>query len=149
MSRMDSSIGTSQGAEGKFASLEYHSSEEDIIFLSRCFSGQLKEIYPWTEVKSDIEEVVGGRFHVKFRGGDLVFLHPEKDQSIYDKDLVNISKWFEYLAPWCEKDVHNVRLIWSNWYGVPMHAWNMSFFKLIGLKFGKLIKVDEDTLSKN
>ncbi|KAL8512135.1 hypothetical protein ACS0TY_018550 [Phlomoides rotata] len=59
-----------------------------------------------------------------------------------------IAKWFLFLKPWNERDVHNVRITWTQWYGVPMHAWNPKFFKPVSLKFGKLIRIDDDTLSK-
>lgn len=44
--------------------------------------------------------------------------------------------------------MHNARLIWTQWYGVPMHAWKPNFFKLILLKYGSLIKIDDDTMKR-
>ncbi|KAL8535927.1 hypothetical protein ACS0TY_011540 [Phlomoides rotata] len=88
------------------------------------------------------------RFQIKYRGGDMVFIHPYNDQMVDRKDLEALSKWFEFLEPWCEKDVHNIRLVWTQWFGIPMHAWNIKNFRLVALKFGKLIKIDRDTTSE-
>ncbi|KAL8481150.1 hypothetical protein ACS0TY_027081 [Phlomoides rotata] len=126
----------------------YKSSKEDRDFLSKCFTGQLKEEFPWQETQREIHEACEGRFHVKYRGGDLVLIHTDEENDLERKDLVNISKWFEFIEPWSDSDAHNVRLVWTHWFGIPMHAWNQAFFKLISLKFGKLLKVDKRTLSR-
>ncbi|KAL8510255.1 hypothetical protein ACS0TY_017171 [Phlomoides rotata] len=132
----------------KFVGITYKSSEEDRELLSRCFTGQLKLEFNWPDVHADIQQASEGRFHIKYRGGDLVFLHPFEDKDINRADLETINKWFEFLEPWCEKDIHNIRLVWTSWYGIPMHAWNKNFFRLVSLKFGKMIKIDESTLEK-
>ncbi|KAL8543611.1 hypothetical protein ACS0TY_004254 [Phlomoides rotata] len=115
------------------------SSECDRKFLKLCFMGQLKQEHIWTDIAEEIQEFGEGKFQAKYRGGDLV---------IDSKDLEPISKWFEFLDPWSERDAHNVRFVWTQWFGVPMHAWNPKFFKLISLKFGKMISIDENTTSK-
>ncbi|KAL8527603.1 hypothetical protein ACS0TY_005457 [Phlomoides rotata] len=132
----------------KFVGLSYKSSEEDREFLSRCFSGQLKVEFTWMDIHDAIHEAGEGRFHIKYRGGDLVFIQPYDDQRVDREDLEAISNWFEYLEPWCENDVHNIRVVWTQWFGIPMHAWNKNFFRLISLKFGKMLKIDGNTISK-
>ncbi|KAL8540253.1 hypothetical protein ACS0TY_001731 [Phlomoides rotata] len=67
---------------------------------------------------------------------------------IKDEDLVGVSTWLESIEPWSEDVVDNNRFIWTNWFGVPMHVWNSKFFKLVSCTFGKLIRVDEDTLQR-
>ncbi|KAL8519730.1 hypothetical protein ACS0TY_010606 [Phlomoides rotata] len=90
----------------KFVGLSYKSSTEDHRFLSQCFTGQLKEEFPWWEIQIACE----GRFQVKYRGGDLVFIQPEDENDIERKDLDVISKWFEFLEPWSDRDAHNFDL---------------------------------------
>ncbi|KAL8529586.1 hypothetical protein ACS0TY_006858 [Phlomoides rotata] len=135
-------------AKDKSAGISYTSSEEDREFLSRYFSGQLKGAYNWPDVQEDIQEASNGSFNVKFRGGDLVFIYPQDDLTVNGEDLELISKWFGFLEPWCKKDVHNIRVVWTQWYGVPMHAWNKKKNRLVTLKFGKMVKADENTLNK-
>ncbi|KAL8473192.1 hypothetical protein ACS0TY_030133 [Phlomoides rotata] len=64
------------------------------------------------------------------------------------KDLDIIAYWFESFRPWSEGDVDNRRVIWTRWFGVPMHAWNLKFFKLVSTKFGSLIRLDEGTINR-
>ncbi|KAL8498658.1 hypothetical protein ACS0TY_021845 [Phlomoides rotata] len=132
----------------KFPGFVYKSSEYDRTFLKQCFTGQLKEEYPWTDIEDEIQEIGEERFQIKYIGGDLVFIYPIEEQIIESKDLELISKWFEYLEPWSVRDAHNVRLVWTQWFGVPMHAWNPNFFKLVSLKFGKMLRIDDNTISK-
>ncbi|KAL8528688.1 hypothetical protein ACS0TY_006222 [Phlomoides rotata] len=135
--------------KGEFEGISYNSSEEDRELLSRCFSGQLKMDFNWPDVQGDIQVASEGRFIVKYRGGDMVLIFPHEDREINSDDLGVLIKWFEFLEPWSEKDIHNIRLVWSLWYGIPMHAWNKKFFRLVSLKFGKMIKVDESTTNKS
>ncbi|KAL8536300.1 hypothetical protein ACS0TY_011790 [Phlomoides rotata] len=99
-----------------FVGLSYKSTEEDHHFLSRCFTGQLKGEFPWWETRKEIQLASEGRFQVKYRGGDLVFIQPEEENDIATKDLEAISKWFEFLEPWSNRDAHNVRIVWTKWW---------------------------------
>ncbi|KAL8506548.1 hypothetical protein ACS0TY_017438 [Phlomoides rotata] len=83
--------------EDKIPGFVYKSSNEDRSFLKLCFTGQLKEEFPWLDVAEEIQEFGEGRFQIKYRGGGLVFIHPTDDQPIECKDLESISKWFKYL----------------------------------------------------
>ncbi|KAL8475070.1 hypothetical protein ACS0TY_031478 [Phlomoides rotata] len=49
-------------AKDKFVGLAYKSSDEDRQFLSRLFTGQLKEEFPWWENHRDIQYASEGRF---------------------------------------------------------------------------------------
>ncbi|KAL8466932.1 hypothetical protein ACS0TY_035855 [Phlomoides rotata] len=64
------------------------------------------------------------------------------------EDLVNVNIWFDSIKQWSEDVIDNNRIIWTNWFGVPMHAWNPNFFNLVSCQFGKLIRIDEDTLQR-
>ncbi|KAL8546183.1 hypothetical protein ACS0TY_006046 [Phlomoides rotata] len=132
----------------KGAGYNYESSEDDRAFLNRRFTGQLKENFLWNDIGEEVQEAGEGRMIVSYRGGDLVFIQPYGEEVLTEHDLGKIAKWFLFLEPWNERDVHNVRITRTQWYGVPMHAWNPKFFKLVLLKFSKLIRIDDATLSK-
>lgn len=37
------------------------------------------------------------------------------------------------------------RQVWTNWYGVPAHAWSISFFAYMGAQIGRFLCFDENT----
>ncbi|KAL8469021.1 hypothetical protein ACS0TY_032008 [Phlomoides rotata] len=125
-----------------YAGLRYVSTVEDRERLKGCFIGILKEKFLW------IKEACEGRLSVNYLGGHLVLVQPSSELDIQDQDLERIAYWFESIRPWCESDVDNKRVIWTQWFWVPMHAWNSKFFKLVSTKFGHLIRLDEDTFAR-
>ncbi|KAJ4844194.1 hypothetical protein Tsubulata_000869 [Turnera subulata] len=51
--------------------------------------------------------------------------------------------WFESLQPWTVGDRATNRCCWIEVRGLPLNAWCMEFFNLIGSFFGKLVEVME------
>jgi hypothetical protein len=49
---------------------------------------------------------------------------------------------------WNKEPVVRERGAWVRIYGVPLHAWNLNFFKLCVLDYGRFMCVDDFTLEK-
>ncbi|KAL8472386.1 hypothetical protein ACS0TY_029556 [Phlomoides rotata] len=130
-------------------SLRYVSSEEDRVRLKKYFTGILKEKFLFIDVGKNIKEACHGVLTINYLGGELVLIQAASEMDIQEKDLERIAYWFESIRPWRERDVDNSRVIWTQWFGVPMHAWNPKFFKLVSTKFGSLIRLDEDTINRS
>jgi len=85
-------------------------------------------------------------------GGDKIFLQAENEQNIMS--LFNTASEFfnEYLYD-CRVWSKDSKLLyergaWVRCYGIPLHAWNISFFALIASFIGRLLKVDECSVNK-
>ncbi|KAL8511629.1 hypothetical protein ACS0TY_018148 [Phlomoides rotata] len=126
----------------------YESSEEDRKLLNRSFLSVLKEEHLWIDIGSKIQEAGEGNISVNNLGRSLVFIQPTKSETIKIEDLECVAVWFDYIQQWSDDVIDNNRIIWTNWFGVPMHAWNPIFFNLVSSKFGKLFRIDENTLQK-
>ncbi|KAL8498460.1 hypothetical protein ACS0TY_021693 [Phlomoides rotata] len=116
----------SQGEKTKYhGGYIYQTDEEDKAWLHSCFTGILKENFMWIDVGNKIQDSSEGKMLINFLEG-------------------------KYGAePWSERDYCNRWLVWTNWFGVPLHAWNPKFFRLMTTKFGSLVRIDEETLNKN
>ncbi|KAL8543949.1 hypothetical protein ACS0TY_004482 [Phlomoides rotata] len=128
--------------------MSYESSEEDRRYLKQSFLGFLKEDFLWIDIGSKIQEKGEGLVAVKYLGGSLVLLHPIKPEMIKIEDLECFTTWFDSFKQWSDDIVDYNRIIWTNWFGVPMHAWNTKFFNQFSCHLGQLIKIDEDTRLK-
>ncbi|KAL8497316.1 hypothetical protein ACS0TY_020847 [Phlomoides rotata] len=128
--------------------MRYESTEEDRNALKRSYVGFLKEDYLWIDVGAKIQEASEGKIRVNYLGGTLVFIQPANYEIIKIEDLECITFWFDSIRLWSEDVIDNNRIIWTNWFGVPMHAWNPNFFNLVSCKFGKILRIDEDTLHR-
>lgn len=79
----------------------------------------------------------------------MILVRPAKDGIDMEHEIEGIAFWFDVVEPWRVNVLSARRVIWTNWFGVPLHAWNPKFFQLVATKFGKLVKIDDDTLNKN
>ncbi|KAJ4836143.1 hypothetical protein Tsubulata_051151, partial [Turnera subulata] len=52
------------------------------------------------------------------------------------------SLWFKSVRPWQRGDRIENKRCWLSIRGIPLHAWCLEFFALIGSVFGKLVSVD-------
>jgi len=84
-------------------------------------------------------------------GADKVFLRTtdEGDVSSLLFEAANFfGKFFSSSVRWNKEIVGHERGAWVRIYGVPLHAWNLNFFKLCVCDSGRLMQVDEFTLEK-
>lgn len=78
----------------------------------------------------------------------MVLIQSNSKEEFTSTNLQKIARSFEYLEPWNENNSYNVWIILTQWFGVPIHAWNPKFFKLVATKFVFLVKIDNGTLEK-
>ncbi|GLT95584.1 hypothetical protein SLE2022_132580 [Rubroshorea leprosula] len=85
-------------------------------------------------------------------GGNLVLLddvNPECIKELVDGNLEWVSSYFNRIKFWSPFDITDERFVWVRIQGVPLHAWSEENFSNIANQVGKLISVDEYTLSKD
>lgn len=128
--------------------MSYVSDQKDIDHLRKCFTGSLKENILWCDVGDLIRELCGNEIRASYLGGDLVLFQPESKSMIGLGELEGFLEWFDYIREWNENDVNNRRIVWTKWYGVPLQAWNSEFFSLVASKFGRMERIDQNTINR-
>lgn len=91
-------------------------------------------------------------FRLLHLGGNIILLHSVCDyntSSLVEDFDEWINYWFEWVRPWEEIDVNTNRVVWTNWYGVPLHAWSVHFFSFASAQIGRSLKMDKNTEEKN
>lgn len=93
----------------------------------------------------ELEGECGGQMNLKPLGGNLILIQSSNNVPI--KELIEgfdewAEFWFDWIRPWRATDVNQHRLIWTRWYGVPIHTWSIRFFLLASAKLGLFMKLD-------
>ncbi|KAF1865921.1 hypothetical protein Lal_00033383 [Lupinus albus] len=88
--------------------------------------------------------------HLTPLGGRSFLLRSEEDDDI-EAFLEGEPAWFQsrfcVLRKWVPKDLASERFIWVRCYGVPLHAWEENFFKLLASSLGTFLGLDHWTRS--
>ncbi|KAL6573832.1 hypothetical protein OROHE_001374 [Orobanche hederae] len=123
--------------------------EEDKQWLKGCWTGKIKEKYEWSDIGEEIQSEWGDNIRIRFLGDGLVLIQGQegKDISLEDTDEWR-DHWFSWIRRWREEDVKQRRVAWTNWFGIPLHIWNMNFFNIASTRVGSIIEVDEKTKNK-
>jgi hypothetical protein len=85
---------------------------------------------------------------VTHMGGNMVIL---RSPVVGDVDRLLRSKneclkyYFSALKPWNPGLLASQREVWVHIYGIPLHIWGETFFKLIGNRMGVFLDFDEET----
>ncbi|XP_039690367.1 uncharacterized protein [Medicago truncatula] len=84
-------------------------------------------------------------------GADKVFIRSMSEVSV--TTILNDAKdffayFFTNIVRWDKNLVPFQRGAWLRLYGIPLHAWNESFFKLCILDVGRLLRMDTCTVEK-
>jgi len=66
----------------------------------------------------------------------------------YKKASEYFSNFFSMSVRWNKEIVARERGVWVRIYGMPLHAWNINFFKLCVLDRGRFMRADDFTLEK-
>jgi hypothetical protein len=85
-------------------------------------------------------------------GLDLILLSsPVKDaiQQAYEANKKWWERWFSTLKPWRPDILPKGRRIWVRLFGVPLHIWSLEGFKKIIWRYGKLLKLDPETMEQS
>ncbi|KAI8561024.1 hypothetical protein RHMOL_Rhmol04G0303500 [Rhododendron molle] len=88
---------------------------------------------------------------VRHMGGDMVVLTfkdiAERDSTFNGGKMAWLRDWFIESSKWEESKNNPVaRLVWLNCYGIPLHLWNVQTFSNIGLIWGDVILIADDTI---
>ncbi|GLT59697.1 hypothetical protein SLA2020_325030 [Shorea laevis] len=84
-------------------------------------------------------------------GGNLVLIDDEILECIkelVDGNLQWVSSYFDRIKFWSPTDIAKERFVWVRIQGLPLHASTKESLSTIGNHVGKLVIVDEQTLSK-
>lgn len=103
-----------------------------------CFTRCLKEEFQWFEIGKIIKELCGDSVNVSHLGGELVLFRSRNQDKLKLEDLEGFLEWFEFIRPWSKDDISNMRVVWTKWFGVPLHAWKPKFLILWQLNLGKV-----------
>jgi len=84
-------------------------------------------------------------------GADKVFVHSLSGADV-SVVVVKARQFFDLifsnLVPWKEEVLPFQRGAWIRLYGIPIHAWNESFFKLCVLDCGRFLRTDNCSLNR-
>ncbi|KAK7243673.1 hypothetical protein RIF29_38482 [Crotalaria pallida] len=117
-------------------------------WLKGSFVGKVREIGMIEDIKEALEAEGFTTINPLPMGGDLVLLKPVEGEDFKEilKDSEELlSNWFVYVKPWDEEDIAGYRISWLRCAGIPLHAWNDTFFKTLVSKFGTFLKADTET----
>ncbi|GLT47288.1 hypothetical protein SLA2020_209950 [Shorea laevis] len=84
-------------------------------------------------------------------GGNYVLIDdedPEYIKELVDGNLQWVAAYFDRIKYWSPSDIAEERFVWVRIQGIPLHAWSEESLTTIGNHVGKLISIDEYTLSK-
>ncbi|GKV36093.1 hypothetical protein SLEP1_g44261 [Rubroshorea leprosula] len=84
-------------------------------------------------------------------GGNLVLIDdkdPEYVKELVDGNLQWVVAYFDRIKYWAPSDIAEERFVWVRIQGLPIHAWSEESLSTIGNHVGKLVSIDECTLSK-
>lgn len=129
----------------------YRSCGDDLLwarsgFLANVIHGEAIRV-----IQLRIEDAGFSDIDVIPLGADRVFIHSasgvyvsailEGAKDFFALFLTNIRKWDKERVPF-------LRGAWLRMYGVPLHAWNESFFKLCTLECGRFLRSDSCSVDK-
>ncbi|GLT40909.1 hypothetical protein SLA2020_150070 [Shorea laevis] len=84
-------------------------------------------------------------------GGNLVLIDDEDSECIrelVDGNLQWVAAYFDRIKYWFPSDIAEERFVWVRILGLLLHAWSEESLTTIGNHVGKIVSIDEYTLSK-
>lgn len=131
--------------------INFKSDEAEKQWLNGCYTGFLKREFNWEEHGEELQEECAGKLSLTTLGGNLILFKSLTDKSTrmtLDEFDEWGDYWFEWTRQWTDIDVVQNRVVWTRWYGVPLHAWSTRFFSYVCAKFGLFIKLDDSSKQK-
>ncbi|KAK8562412.1 hypothetical protein V6N12_010493 [Hibiscus sabdariffa] len=123
----------------------------DLDWLNQCFVGQVKGMYDADFVQQALRSD-GFKVKVSVWSGFYVIIHcleVEQVAILWDLKQSLLESWFEEIDTLANFMSETKLKIWVSIEGIPIHAWHPSVIKSVASHWGKVIKVDEDTISRN
>jgi hypothetical protein len=130
---------------------KYTSSEKDVLWAKNGLVATVLNGEEIPVIQRKIFDAGFEKLDIIPLGADKVLLRMEDDGDV--RSVFNgASEFFEifFVNPikWKKELVFRERGAWVRIYGIPLHAWNIDFFKLCVFDCGRLLKVDDFTLDK-
>lgn len=131
--------------------LAFKTRREETQWLDECIIGMLRPKFTWEEYGEELQEECGNFFIIRHMGDDIVLIQNKTGKS-YEELSREMDEWFlhwfEWHQKWEPRDVCHKRLVWTWWYGVPLHAWSSRFFESYCYRVGSFVKLDEASKNK-
>ncbi|KAL8525192.1 hypothetical protein ACS0TY_014712 [Phlomoides rotata] len=132
----------------KEKALVFNMVDDEKAWLENCWTTFLRKEFAWEENGEEIQWECGEIVKLCYMGDNVICIKNGSKWNLqqFVKEMGDwVNHWFEWVRNWQTSDVCHRRLVWTRWFGVPLHAWNPRFFRLAGLEIGNLIKVDDAT----
>jgi hypothetical protein len=131
--------------------LSYEAAKEDMERLQKAYIGVVAQAGMSYNIQSAFHSQ--GYFGVKVTplGANLTLLEGQDDgevKALMEEAKGWLDQWFVEIKPWSPNDIDVERTIWLRVYGVPVHAWNDSFFAQFVKPWGTYINADDGTTKK-
>lgn len=139
-------------SQDNWRGITFDPEDSDFEWLTECFVGVTHDhVIPFLLEKN---LHLNGILTVKVTpmGGNLVLLKATDKEEIPSliKDVGDmLEQWFLDIRPWSPTDTGTNRNTWIRCLGIPLHAWNEQFFKLITASLGKFCSLDNSTSKRH
>ncbi|XVF45255.1 hypothetical protein PTKIN_Ptkin02bG0190500 [Pterospermum kingtungense] len=123
--------------------------QENLYWLECCSVGRVKRVAEVSEIQKGLEEA-GFKCNVCPFGGAAVILRFESNmllQNFLNANQKLYEHWLEDISPWSYSNPYRAIPLWIILEEVPLHLWNVDFFKFLGDSWGSFVCVDYDTKS--
>lgn len=120
-------------------------------WLRRTVIAKLKPYRSMIYVQDHLRNLGYVDIEVKHMGGNKVIMTcksiEERDALWGEGKFAWLKECFQDIQKWEENmTISNSRLVWLNFYGVPLHLWNMDTFMKLGSIWGDVILISEETV---
>ena len=143
---------SSQPVSGKKECLlEYQSNQEDMDWAESGVVATVVLGETILSIQQRVDDVGFNNVEVISMGGDKVFLRSRNNEDIFhifNESIHFFSLLFSKVQKWTSTEVCYERGAWVRLYGTPAHAWNLNFFKMCVLNFGRFVRTDECTVDR-
>lgn len=129
----------------------YKSCKEDIQWASKGVVASVVNGEFIPDVQNRIADAGFSDIEITPMGADRVLIRSSSDVLVHT--IINDAKeffdhFFKNIVRWEKKILPFQRGAWLRIYGVPIHAWNVSFFKLCVLDCGRYLRTDVCSVEK-
>jgi len=132
---------------------EYLSTLEDVTWTSKGLTTSIRNGVGVPMLQQSFLDGGFENFKIILMGGDKMFVYLIGDVDVISAFIEAIDFFNSFLdncRPWSrDYVVLYERGAWLRCYHIPIHAWNSVFFTDLSSFFGRLLKIDDQTLNKN
>ncbi|KAJ9538629.1 hypothetical protein OSB04_031362 [Centaurea solstitialis] len=118
--------------------------EDNTDFLSKSLMGNVDNLEDLKSLKAVCKIESLGDCGVKLLGGRNVLLKVDSEEmveNLLENKNHGIHFWLKNLQKWSRGYKETERIVWLCVAGVPLQAWSEESFRMIGKRYGKILKV--------